>query len=407
LGEFFKIKNLNDRHVIVSPDGSIFPSLGVNHISAYSEEDPFNIFYSKYNGDWKRLARDAAQNLISWGFNTAGYHCPSEIRQYMPFMADPYPYPAQIAYWQPDAMYPDVFDPKWHFNVNQIISRMCESVKNAENLIGYYWTDTPRWDIEGARRQGRKDWVTSIRSLPKTAPGKQRYISFLKELYQSKHLQFESVYGYKLTDTEQLLNYDFSNINLEYPTTKQDDRKFLRIIAREYYKVLGNANRKADPFHLIFGDRYIEGDHPQEVIEEALPWIDVLSIQPLGVAFEEDFFDKLYFISKKPILICDHQSSFYTEKYPETLWKQLPDEIEAARAYHQYLTRGFEKPYIIGYHRCQYIDRYDRNGKFLKQGLIRENEEPYEKIVDQIKRTNHFIKALIKMKMLKSNKQTS
>jgi len=83
-------------------------------------------------------------------------------------------------------------------------------------------------------------------------------------------------------------------------------------------------------------------DLPSEVLEEALPWIDVVAVQPSGARFERDAFERIYRIARKPILISDHTSSFLRESVLES---------EAARAYDDYLAEAFVRPYIVGYHR--------------------------------------------------------
>ena len=389
----FHIKHINGHYHLFTPLNEPFLSLGINHAGAIAEPDPFNLFQSKYKGDWKTFSQTVVENFRNWGFNTAGYHSPFELHKKLPFMAEAYPYPAGIAYWMPEADYPDVFDPKWEAEINNTLKLMYELVKkNNKNIIGYYWTDTPRWNLDLARQQIGKDWVTHIRSLPESAPGKKQYLKFLMDRYADNPSVLGSAYNLQTVKTGASIDKILSGICLDLPTVREDDRDFLRLIARRYYGVLGECTRSIDPDHLIFGDRYLGGDHPKEVIEEALPWTDVLSVQPLGIHFEEDLFDSLFEMSQKPILICDHQSSFYSKEYPETLWSQLPSEAEAAKAYHDYLTTAFKKPYIIGYHRCQYIDRFDKNSKLLKQGLLREDETPYQLLVEQVKRTNHFIK---------------
>jgi hypothetical protein len=392
----FHIQKTGGRYCLVAPSNKPFISLGVNHAGALAEEDPFNLFLSKYEGNWNKATETVIKNFLDWGFNTAGYQSPFELHQHLPFMAEPYPYPAAIAYWLPKADYPDVFDPLWESKIKNTVTLMCALVKqNQRNLIGYYWTDTPRWDLDAARKHVGADWVSSIRSLPTSAPGKQRYLGFLKDRHVGNSSLLDSVYGFFPEATKPCDDKNFSTLRLDHPVVIKDDMEFLRLIARRYYQVAGEATRAADPVRLIFGDRYLGGDHPKEVIEEALPWIDVLSVQPLGIVFEEDLFDELYEISKRPILICDHQSSFHTKEYPDTLWNQLPDEATAAKGYHEYLTAAFKKPYIIGYHRCQYIDRYDKNNRLLKQGLLREDETPYQQMVDEVKRTNQSITKMI------------
>ena len=47
-----------------------------------------------------------------------------------------------------------------------------------------------------------------------------------------------------------------------------------------------------------------------------------------------------------------------------------------------------KKPYLVGYHRCQYIDRFVHNKGILKQGLLREDGSPYEELIDGVRKAN-------------------
>ncbi len=390
-GDTFRVARIRGRQFLITPQGHPFVSIGVNHIGAYPFGDALGLFDKKYGGDWRRLSHKSAADLLSWGFNTAGYHSPAEIRQLMPFMADSYP--ADIAYWMPEPDYPDVFDPAYSVEVERRIQKMCASASNNPNLTGYYWTDTPRWDIGAARRLTGKNWVSTIRAQRADTPGKRRYVAFIRETHQPNPEEFRAAYGCEIDQTDALLARDFADLDLSHPTVEKDDWQFLRLIAREYYQVAGTTTRREDPNHLILGDRYLDGDHPIEAVEEALPWIDVLSFQPVRLEFERERFDLLHRMSGKPILICDHQSSFYTEAYPRTMWEQSPSEREAAQAYDSYLSRAFERPYVIGYQRCQYVDRFEPSLGVLKQGLLREDETPYKLLVNQVRRTNMKIVA--------------
>ena len=91
----------------------------------------------------------------------------------------------------------------------------------------------------------------------------------------------------------------------------------------------------------------------------------------------------------KPIVVCDHQNSFPTPGIPK-------DDVAASSkakkavgvAYEQYLSDAFEKSYILGYQRCQYIDRYaDRAGK-LKQGIVREDGTAYKTLTQAVRQAN-------------------
>ena len=44
----------------------------------------------------------------------------------------------------------------------------------------------------------------------------------------------------------------------------------------------------------------------------------------------------------------------------------------------KFLSDAFARPYVIGYLRCQYIDRPARFGRGLRQGLLRDDGQPRE-----------------------------
>jgi hypothetical protein len=222
------------------------------------------------------------------------------------------------------------------------------------------------------------------------APGKRRYVDFLLESIEDPSER--QVYGCGETPTrERLLESEFAGLDLGHPSIARHDREFLRLIAREYYATAAAATRAADPQHLLFGDRYLWGDHPSEVLEEAVQHVDVISVQPVGIAFDREYFDGLHEKTGKPLIICDHAMSFYTAAHPTTVWHQCPSESEAARAYDAYLRALLECPYILGYHRCQYIDRLTPDGSTLKQGLLAANERPHRMLVEQMRRTNRAV----------------
>ncbi|NNJ24719.1 hypothetical protein [Alienimonas chondri] len=63
------------------------------------------------------------------------------------------------------------------------------------------------------------------------------------------------------------------------------DRAFFPRIAREYFRVVGGANRRYAPDHLVFGDRFAFITLEDVVVQEMLPWVDALAVQaaaPMG-----------------------------------------------------------------------------------------------------------------------------
>ncbi len=387
----FTLEQADGRWWLMTPDGSRFISLGLNHVSAIAREDTHEVFNRQYAGNWQKVADKAVTDLTNWGFNTTGYDCPRQMWDKLPFVAEVYL--ANVSYWMPQEMfsYPDVFAPAYQEHIRLKVKQVCHAARNNPNLLGYHWTDTPQWDIQKARKKRGTDWVSAIRAMDSSSPGKLRYVQFLKERYVNNPIRFTKTYGIDTKSFDELAANDFARLDIFRPQVYRDDAEFLALIARRYYSLAAQATREHDPEHLILADRYLAGDHPELVLKEALPYIDVLSLQPWRVSFNAELFDKLHKLTGKPILIGDHQSSFYTDAYPKTMWLQLPDEAAAAEAYARYLHDAFAKPYLIGYHRCQYIDRFDTRLGVLKQGLLREDQSPYEVLVEAVRRTNRAV----------------
>jgi hypothetical protein len=60
----------------------------------------------------------------------------------------------------------------------------------------------------------------------------------------------------------------------------------------------------------------------------------------------------------------------------------------AAKAYSGYLRDVAQCPNIVGYHRCQYIDRPVPAAQLLKQGLLKTDESPYLEYTRAVRRAN-------------------
>ncbi|MEL7266498.1 MAG: hypothetical protein AAFP69_17045, partial [Planctomycetota bacterium] len=293
--------------------------------------------------------------------------------------------------------YVDVFDPAFQRATREKVRVVCASVNDHPNLIGHYWTDTTRWDIDTARRLRGKDWVSAIRELPQDAAGKRRYADFLRERYNDDPDAYTRAYGHLISDFDDIRVFDFREFDRDNPNGRADDEDFLGLIAEELYKVIGQAYRDFAPGVLQFGPRFKLHDHPDGVLKAVAPWVDVISIQPgpavgprpgPGVderVFDGKAFDRIHRLTGKPILICDHRVSFQTKDSPVTLWHQFPTQEKAARAATRFMVAAAAKPYIIGYSHCQYLDkRSPERGNMVKPGFLRGNGQPYQHYVNEI-----------------------
>ena len=355
LGQKFNpitITETEGRHWLVKPNGQLFFAHGITHVS----NKDARINYEKFS--------QACKNV---GFNAYGYGCPEPLRQDMPFI-ESWNHLVPISYYRgkKGVQFFDIFDSKVQKRLENGVKAKCLSSRDNTNTIGYCWTDLGSWPLDNP---SGKNWVEFIRQLPENNSGQKVYQKFLKTWKGS--------------------------------SGKHRDLAFLRIIAKEYFKVVGNAQRKYAPDHLVFGERFginslsIYRTIVPEVLEEMLPYVDAIAIQP---PFQSEFpkkdFDKIYQITQKPILICDFAIRFKDEDKDIRSWKPESDSIDAGKAYAEYIINAFETDYIIGTFWCNPVDTPKGFGKLgVKQGFFNEDLSPRTGLHESVKALNKFIRS--------------
>ncbi|MBI5772117.1 MAG: hypothetical protein HZA89_00050 [Verrucomicrobia bacterium] len=409
---WFHLESFNGRTLLVTPAGHGFVALGVNHLSAvksHGAAEP-DLFHTRYGGDWDKYAAEVLRYFDDWGLNTVDDSV-EPLRRARPYFAGrdfvqtakykrP---PGEPGAWE----FPDVFDAAVGARLERDVEAFCRQHRDDKNLIAYYWTDTPTWDVRKTRVFRQTDWVSEIRKLAASAAGKQRHTRFLREQYGDDIARFNRAYGLKVRSFAELPGADFARVDLNRYEVARDDELFLGLIARQYYGIVGPAMRRHDPHHLVFGEKYLLGDIPPQVLAAAAPHIDAVAVQPgdgyipiytPGDVFPRREFEELHALAGKPVMICDHQISFATERYPRSIWPyhQRENEADAAAATERFMREAFACPYVVGYMRCQYIDRFaDRRGA-VKLGLLRDDGTPYDKLVAATQRANAEIRHAVR-----------
>ncbi|MEM9480710.1 MAG: hypothetical protein AAGA58_13735 [Verrucomicrobiota bacterium] len=396
---FFRLENIGERSVFITPEGHGYLALGINHISSIGfpnfKDEPFT---TQYGRDWNRFWNEhLGPQLANWNVTSFGYGGPTDLQDKLPFFATIGIAPIEKHRSHPDTSakgffrFPDVFDPAWQEKTTKSIRHLASQHKDDPFLIGYLWTDTPTWSLLETRALRGTDWVTEIRRLPADAPGRKAYADFLLERYANRLADLNQFYGLNLASLDELATADLQAVAIGRHRVQEDDEAFLPKIAETYYKTAGEALREAAPNHLNFGDRYLAGDAPAGVLLAAKPYIDAVAVQPGDIysrlyppstKFPEDAIEHLYQVTGKPVLICDHAISFPTPDHPRTIFEQKPSKEEAIRATQDFLQASFSKPYILGYLRCQYVDRPAGFGRGLRQGLVKTDGTTREKLVE-------------------------
>lgn len=317
------LTKIDGRHWLVDANGDPFFAHGITHAgNAQAKLD-----YLQFSNACKKV-----------GFNAYGYGCPRELRDDMPYL-ESWNHLVPISLYRGDGTHKfvDIFDPDEQARIEKGVKAKCDQSKNNPNCIGHCWTDLATWPLENNLK---KNWVDFIRGLPEESAGQKAYQNFLTT--------------WKGNDDQ------------------ARDQAFLRVIAREYFRVIGSANRKYDPDHLVFGDRLSFYTYDADVLKEMLPWVDAIAFQPhFWGPFPKKEFDDIYEIAGKPILICDFAIRFKDGDQDVNSWKMSADSLAAAKAYSDYVRAAFETDYIVGVFWCNPVDTTKGFGKGgVKQGFF-------------------------------------
>lgn len=398
---WFHLEKIDDRDWMITPDGNAFYPLAVNHIPRSSD------LPKDYRIDVRSRYREAREkvlnNIRDWGYNSLGYDSPREYIGRLPFFAILPVSRNSRTLSNRDFYFPDVFGDGFLEPLTYRVRSTCNRLKNEKMFIGYYLTNSPYWDLNKARSFLQDDWVSSNRRRLEGSPGKQRYVDFLESRYNGDFSKFNEIYRTDSSSFTELLGNPFEGLDLSDPTIFSDDEAFLGVIAEHYFSTTVAVIRENDPNHLIFGDRHKLGDHPRVVLEQELKYVDAIAIrcgpttEPLPgqgndeVEFNADLFDEIHEISGKPIIVCDHQCSFRTATIRVSLWNQFSTEQQAAEAQSRFLEELSKKPYIVGYHHCQYMDTYRKSSRAWNQGLVREDGSHYAALVERLGQTNRSL----------------
>ncbi|MBK1875228.1 twin-arginine translocation signal domain-containing protein [Pelagicoccus mobilis] len=335
---FFTLGKRKDRWFLITPGGEPFFSTGLNHIDPASLRYPENIciWRDTYGGSTLRWIKESvAPNLKEWGFNTVGWVQEVSVRQWRhsrAFTVDEYraldmPYCHSLPFteshqWEKHTVHYDFRSKDWQDWCEYVARDQCAELADDPNLIGYFYSDCPTW----------------VHNLP------------------------ENEWRGPIFDPEMLKT--------------EAGKKELTEIATAYYKTIHDTIRRYDKHHLLLGDRY-ENYQPisMEVVNAALPYVDVLSFQDFNNPIKN--LDDWHKKTGKPVLLADSA---------KIKWHTEPGEFTPNDGtwYADTLEALFQNPGCIGFHLC---GAYQRN-KARRYGLLDELENPDTEQVDPMKAAN-------------------
>jgi hypothetical protein len=369
---FFRVEKAGGRWWLIDPDGGRFISRGLNSVNQRDE-----IAYHQERGlepadplEWARRSREL---ILNTGFNTLGawstdrLFVDSELR--MPYarvlhLASAFGFSIGGAYPRfgntgfTYGVVP-IFHPDFASFCEELAAELVEETRDDSWLIGYFSDNELPF---------RHDGIIG------------RYLEFPEEdyNYREAHEWLESKYG----------RFDPADI------TDVDDQAFCRHVLETYFRIVGEAIRKAAPNHLVLGSRFHGmALQNEDLFRAAGPYVDIISVNYYHRwDVEKDRLALWTELSGRPILITE----FYARRIPGT----EPDgpgagfrvrEERARGLFYRHFALGLaDVPGCVGWHLHRFSD-YATAGEGISQGITQPNGQPHAEVISIMRETHEAL----------------
>ncbi len=362
---WFRVEQVDDRWMFITPTGHGFLALGANHTGRYLKEaHQSTSLYTRIGGDSLR-----AQEAMRQAYHEAGLNAGEAYLPLDPYLKERLPYVAHFDY--PGSKHAfDVFDDSVQTAFRQALIPACRQIANDSLVLGVAFVDLPIWD---SRR------VDFYRALPAAAPGKTEYVRFLEDQYAGEIQSLNQAYGTQFTSFTDLSAATAWTLDTNQATVQQDDDLFMGRIAAVLYPLLKGIVREGAPHHLFMGERYVLRMVPEPVLRVVGQHVDIFCTQALILSpqrppewqvFQPAGFDSTFAVVQKPMLVIDWATPFSLDSTYVNDRGTIKEEAVAAEDVAQWVESALERAYIVGVFKCQFIGTHG-NDRWFPEGRMK------------------------------------
>ncbi len=395
---FFETAQKDGRWWLKDPKGRPFFCKAVNVFEIGADPAKLDPAKPAYSGLRHYPSRDAwlkAQlaRLKSWGFNTLGGYTDHDF-----YLQAKWPYTVALAMgaWV-SVPWLDPAEPASLQKFDELAQEVAAKFKNDPNLIGYFVDNELGWWDETLLTF----WLTQ----PSTARPKREVMRLLEKEYGGDLKRLLKDFEIKpRPHSWKALEGSHKEAILAQGARPLAVEEFTGWMADQFYSLAAAAMRKADPNHLLLGDRYLSYYNPA-VVRAAGKHMDVVSANYNSYSekgwIAPAFFEGLYASCGKPIMVTefyfsakDNASGNRNLQGPFITVPTQPERAAGAEA----MANGMASlPYIVGHHWFQYVDEptFGRgDGEDFNFGLIDIHNQPYPLLTAAFTRANQGAEAL-------------
>ena len=359
---FFHTEQVDGRWWLVTPEGHVFFSKGVDNVTYHPEAASS----PRVPADPQTWAANAARQLRAWNFNTAGAWSVSELYNTGIVYAPVINMAASVQrdLWLKGGVV-DYFSPEFRDAAAKVANRQCAAHAKDPWLLGYFTDNELRW---GKDWRSQDSLLDSYLKMPESSPGFQKATAVLQSHGRTP-----------------------SNI------TDDDRAEFLGLVAGEYARVTSEAIRRADPNHMVLGCRFAvyPGDSAMRAVGR---YFDVISFHSYNASAPVDRLRQIHAITSKPTMITEFSFKAADSGLPNTKGAAKPVATQQDRAdgFARYVEALAALPSCVGFHWFEYRDepkegRFD--GENSNYGLVKVDFKPWAVLTARMSEVNSDLEA--------------
>ncbi len=423
----FRTAKVDGRHWLVTPDGNLFFSLGVNAIGRSTasgvegREDWFQWLPEdradarkgvnfhllnlerKYGKDfmttWLKIT---PERLLSWGFNTIGNWSDEELWKsgkmaYTVRLLPTADFQRYRAGFAPKHGVPDPFDPAFLQALESEVLAAVAKVNEDPFCLGYFVHNELDWGLWNDEK-GRTALARDVLRAPGTAARKA-----FRQAMEKDHRsidQLSQVWSFTIGSWDELENRVFDFPEELSPGVESALKKLTRIIASEYFRVVAEAVEQHDPGRLFLGTRFGERWCTPEVLEEAARHSDLLCFNDYRAVI--DLENSLWQFVREldmPAMITEYHFGATDRGMFNGGMQWAENQDDRAASYQRHLQSAAATSFIVGCHWFEYVDQpltgRGGDGENFGIGLISVVDKPYPELTRAMRISNAEIYDLV------------
>ena len=367
--------------------GETFSFCRANLERRYGETEP-----ESYLRRWEEVT---LQRFLDWGFTSMGNWVDPAFyaNERVPYFANGWiigefnTLQSPVDVWAP---MPDPFDPEFVRRAQITIDVIAGEIQGSPWCIGVFVDNEKSWGFrEGTVEERYGLILNALSGSADESPAKGAFANRLRETYDSLEAINERWDTQIASWGELEAGVTFSDYSNE---AVEDFSMLLAMLAEEYFRVVHDALATALPNHLYMGVRMANWGMPDETIQAAVRYTDVLSFNIYEEGLQPHRWEFLDEIDLPAIDGEWHIGSTRETGLFHPGLVSADGQADRAAMYKAYLESVLAQDTMVGAHFFQYVDSpitgraFD--GENYNVGFVAVTDIPYPEMVDAVKEVN-------------------